>query len=135
MLRTCALAVAVVCLPGVGKAQDSTNGSRSTLEGVYTREQANRGRDVYAGMCQSCHALASHTGVVFNNTWAGKPLSDLFAFVSEKMPKNEPGSLTREEYAQVIAHILRLNGMPPGFDELPTDSLALHQIRIDVKKP
>jgi hypothetical protein len=86
-------------------------------------------------MCQSCHTTASHTGVIFNNTWAGRPLSDLFAYVAEKMPKNEPGSLTREEYADVVAHILRLNGMPIGFDELPADSIALRQIKIEVRRP
>ena len=107
---------------------------RTTLSGVYTREQANAGRDVYAGMCQSCHALASHTGETFASWWAGKSVSDLFSFVSEKMPKNAPGSLSPEEYASVVALLLRMNGMPAGEDELPPDTLALKRIRIELKK-
>lgn len=109
-------------------------GMRSTISGVFTREQANRGRDVYAGMCQSCHAASSHTGEIFAGFWAGKTVGDLFAYIAEKMPKNEPGSLSREEYADVVAHLLRLNGMPAGYDELPTDSIALQHIRIELRK-
>jgi hypothetical protein len=119
----------------VAGAQDApSSGPRSTLAGVYTREQANLGRDLYAGMCRSCHSEASHTGDTFASFWAGRPLSDLFAFVSQRMPKNEPGSLSQDEYTQVVAHLLRLNGMPAGFEELPADSVALKQIRIDLRK-
>ena len=115
-------------------AQENADAQRSTLSGVFTRDQANRGRDIYAGMCQSCHSAASHTGVAFANSWGGRRLSDFFAFVREKMPKNDPGSLSPEDYTLVIAHILRLNGMPTGFDELPADSIALRSIRIEVRQ-
>lgn len=106
-------------------------GPRSTGQGVYTRDQWIRGRDVYAGMCTACHPAVTHTGPIFNALWAGKQLSDLFGFVKERMPKNDPGSLSEEEYVDVITYILRLNGMPAGVEELPVDSLALSRIRID----
>jgi mono/diheme cytochrome c family protein len=105
---------------------------RTTLSGVYTAEQANRGRDVYAGMCQSCHTAASHTGQVFVTNWSGKPLSALFTYIVELMPKSEPGSLSLREYAQVLAFLLRMNGMPPGKTELVPDAEALKDIRIEV---
>lgn len=112
----------------------SPSEQRSTLAGVYTRDQANAGRDIYLGICQSCHTAASHTGATFANSWVGRPLSDLFAFVSEKMPKSAPGSLSPEEYASVVAQLLRLNGMPAGDDELPADTVALKRIRIEIRK-
>ncbi len=65
---------------------------------------------------------ASHTGVVFKNSWGGKRLSELLAYMTERMPKNSPGSLTGEEYAAVTAYILMLNGYPSGDEELPYDS-------------
>lgn len=99
--------------------------------GVYTREQWQRGRDVYAGMCAGCHPAATHVGPVFNTRWAGKRVAELFGFVKEQMPKNDPGSLSWEQYVDAIAYIFRLNGMPVGLDELPADSLALTSIRID----
>lgn len=128
---------AVMCIMApAAHGQTTTAGAeRTTLTGVYTRDQANAGRDVYAGRCQSCHTAASHTGPVFANSWAGRTLSDLFAFVSERMPKDAPGSLTPEECTQVIALILRLNGMPAGDDDLPADTAALRHIRIAVRTP
>jgi mono/diheme cytochrome c family protein len=107
---------------------------RSTLDGVFTREQAARGRDVYDGMCLNCHPAVTHTGPQFVETWSGKRLGDLFSFVVERMPKNDPGSLSPREYADVLAYILRLNGMPPGPNDLPVDSLALNAIRLEFRR-
>jgi mono/diheme cytochrome c family protein len=114
--------------------QASHDSTRSTLMGVFTDQQAARGRDLYAASCTGCHTAASHTGVAFWNTWVGRPLSELFNYVSERMPKSDPGSLTREEYAQLVAHLLKLNGMPVGDEELPPDSVALKRILIESAK-
>src|SRR5207302_10818867 len=105
---------------------------RSTLAGVYSAVQAARGRDVYAGMCRSCHTAESHTGVSFHKTWEGRSLSELFGYISTKMPKNEPGSLAPEEYADVLAYLLKLNEMPAGASELPADTTVLGTIRIEL---
>ena len=108
--------------------------SGSTLAGVYTDEQASRGKDVYAGACRSCHTPASHTGATFNKWWRGKQLSDLFVFVSTRMPKNDPGSLAPEDVADVMAYLLKMNAMPVGKDELPPDADSLKNIRIETKR-
>jgi len=105
--------------------------SRTTQTGVYSAEQAARGEDVYAGMCKSCHAAATHTGVAFEKSWDGRSLSELFGYISTKMPKNEPGSLAPEEYADVLAYLLKLNQMPVGKTELPPDTTVLGRIRIE----
>ena len=90
----------------------------------------------YAGMCRSCHTPASHTGVTFEKWWKGRTLADLFGFMSGQMPKNNPGSLNPDEYADVVAYILRMNSMPAGKRELPTDSASLAAVQIDLpKKP
>jgi mono/diheme cytochrome c family protein len=101
---------------------------------VYTAAQATRGRDLYALQCRSCHTPESHTGVIFDTWWGGKLLSDLFEYVQERMPKNEPGSLTPQEYADVVAYLLRMNALPTGSEELSTDVTALSRIRIDKAK-
>lgn len=108
--------------------------SLTTLSGVYTDEQASRGKDVYFGSCRSCHTPASHTGATFAKWWRGKRLSDLFAFVSTRMPKNDPGSLAPEDVADVMAYLLKMNVMPVGEAELPADPDSLKKIRIDTKK-
>lgn len=115
-----------------GSAQSvSDSATRSTSAGVYTVKQAARGRETYAAACQGCHTVASHTGVAFRNGWGGRLLSELLNFLTERMPKNEPGSLAREEYVDVTAYLLSLNGMPAGHEELPVDLEILRKIRID----
>lgn len=105
----------------------------STLDNVYSMEQAERGRDVYAGTCRSCHTPTSHTGATFDKWWKGKHLSDLYSYVLTKMPGNDPGSLAPEQVADVVAYLLRLNAMPPGTNELYPDADSLKKFVI-IKK-
>lgn len=108
-------------------AQDST---RSTITGVYTEEQAEKGREAYGALCISCHTVASHTGGTFKESWIGKRLSELFAFIQETMPDGAGGTLSAGETTLLVAYLLKLNGFPAGMDSLPGDS-GLKFIRFD----
>lgn len=110
---------------------DAQSARRSTRSGVYTEAQAARGRDTFAGMCQACHTPATHTGPAFMASWGGRSLWELFDYLVANMPKSDPGSLSLEEYAQVVAYVLKMNGMPAGPRELPADEAALKAIRLD----
>jgi mono/diheme cytochrome c family protein len=112
-----------------------TSPSRSTRNGVYAAAQAALGQERYALQCQSCHTPASHTGPTFVNAWRGRPLWDLLEFIRWNMPQGEPGVLTAEECAQLVAYLLQMNGLPPGPAELPTDSITLSAIRFDPVSP
>lgn len=129
-----ALFVALVALlaPNAASAQKT---SRSTLTGVFTAEQAAAGKEVFVGSCTGCHTSASHTGAIFLSHWAGKPLSELYGFVSQRMPKATPGSLSEDEYVFVVAYVLKINGMPAGKTELTGDPELLNDIRFDTKTP
>ena len=129
------IAMATASLARVAGAQSSVpQSARSTASGVYTDEQATRGRDTYQMQCKSCHTPASHTGPTFASWWDRKPLSELYQFVTTRMPKNEPGSLQPDEYVDLIAYLLKLNDLPSGSEPLPADSVALKKIRIEVVK-
>ena len=106
----------------------------TTLTGVYTDEQAERGKDVYVVSCKSCHTADTHTGETFAKWWKGKQLSELFNFVATRMPKNDPGSLAIEDVADVTAYLLKMNKMPVGAGELPPDADSLKKFRIEVKR-
>jgi mono/diheme cytochrome c family protein len=106
----------------------------STLLGVYTDEQASRGKEVYVGSCKSCHSAISHTGPTFAKWWKGKQLSELFNFIASRMPKNDPGSLAIEDVADVTAYLLKLNAMPVGSSELPPDADSLKKFRIELRR-
>jgi hypothetical protein len=60
--------------------------------------------------------------------WAGAPLGDLLDAISKTMPQNNPGSLKRREYLDILAYILFLNDMPAGSNELPTTAEPLKKI-------
>jgi mono/diheme cytochrome c family protein len=102
---------------------------RTTQDGVYTAEQAERGKERYKRDCAGCHPLDWYKGGVMK-AWGGAPLKDLYDAVSVKMPPSNPGSLKRTEYAALLAYILALNDMPPGREDLPDSPEALQKIRI-----
>ncbi|MCI1437940.1 MAG: cytochrome c [Acetobacter indonesiensis] len=110
----------------------------------YTAEQAQRGAESYKEACAVCHgpALAgafdapSLTGRLVAN-WSDGPLSDLFTYMSGAMPLSSPGALSAEENADILAFILRENGVAAGKTPLPTTAAALGKVRfpkVDVQK-
>ena len=67
--------------------------------------------------CASCHELSRFKGKDFASAWADKPLTDLHTAV-KSMPMDNPGSLKPEEYADILAYFLSINGYPAGETEL-----------------
>ena len=120
----------VVVVAGRLGAQSSS--SVTTKSGVYTAAQARRGEDTYMSICVACHPSGTYSTPAFKATWSGRSLADLYALISETMPKEAPGSLSPEEYAQVIAYILKVNGMPAGESDIPSDAGQLKPIRIEM---
>lgn len=104
--------------------------TRSVLAGVYSEEQALRGRTAFETHCASCHAATDYAGEQFRMNWFGRRVSDLFRILKTTMPEDNVGGLSDDEYARVIAYILKLNGFPAGKDSLPSDSTQMRQIRI-----
>ena len=121
------LAAAVLCLTAMAAAQEK----KSVNAGVYTAEQADRGQALYRSKCASCHAPNRFTDDFFYQSFAGKPLWEMFDVISDSMPEDNPGSMKPAEYADVIAYLLRLNNFPAGSAELPTDKDALSAILME----
>lgn len=128
VLAISTLAMGLLLSPVRVQAQKVT---RSTSAGVYTAEQAAGGKEVFVAQCTGCHTSASHTGPAFAQKWMGRPLSELFGYVAERMPKATPGSLSEDEYVLVIAYVLKINGMPAGKTELSGDPALLNTIQFD----
>jgi mono/diheme cytochrome c family protein len=113
------------------QAPAGTTGKVTTKDRVYSTAQAAKGEQTYMSTCVSCHPPATYKGAVFNN-WQGRSVGELLDFLMEKMPKNDPGSLSAKEYAQVIAFLLKLNGNPAGPTELSSNVAALYKITINI---
>ena len=128
-----ALALALASSMGavnVGAAQ----AAKAASEGVYTTEQASRGLTLYDTSCASCHELSKFKGTEFANTWTDKPLTDLHVAVVS-MPMDAPGSMKPQEYADILAYFLSINGYPAGKAELEGTEAAIKAVKLDpVKK-
>ena len=103
----------------------------SVKAGVYTAAQADRGQALFRSKCASCHAPNRFTDDFFYTSFAGKPLWEMFDVISDSMPEDNPGSMKKEEYADVIAYLLKLNKFPAGSTELPIDKDALGAILME----
>jgi hypothetical protein len=119
---------------GVSHGQDTpVEMTRSTMSGVFTATQADSGQDLYGSTCLGgCHSLSSHHGIAFRHRWEGHPVYELFQLINDKMPNDDPGSLSSEESLQLVAYLLKLNGMPAGKDALSSDAAALKKIKIEM---
>jgi mono/diheme cytochrome c family protein len=114
----------------------------SVRDGVYSGEQAKRGELLYAKHCASCHGAKLEgrnqapplAGPEFVMNWDGMPLSDLFEKIRTSMPADEPGRLSAQENAGVVALMLRENALPFGAADLPADVERLRQIRFEAGK-
>src|SRR3954469_2621999 len=130
------LTACAVAGPLLVAAQSPPTPSRAPKDGVYTAEQAARGQAIYKNQCASCHGAALGggnapplAGDVFVEVWAG-PLSDLVDKIQKTMPQNDPGTLTRQQSADVVAYVLEGNKLPVGRAELRADDAALKQIAL-----
>lgn len=139
-----AILVGGACLAPVGLGGEQPEAqapARSVGDGVYTEAQAARGKAVYLDKCVECHKedlrgdqqmTPSLVGIAFTFRWKDKNLYDYFVGMRNTMPQSEPGSLSEETYADLVAYLLSEIGYPPGQQELPTDTTALKDIAIEV---
>lgn len=112
-------------------ADAQSSGPRSVLDRVYSSEQAERGAAVFREVCANCHATTEFKGDDFHLAWSGRTLRDLFRLISTSMPNDNPGTLSGQQYIDVVAYLLELNEYPPGDGELDRDEGALRRIRIE----
>ncbi len=74
------------------------------------------------------------TGGDFTMDWNGMTVDDLFEKMQTSMPADQPGHLSREQNATLLAFILNANKFPAGTADLSTDGERLRQIRFEAAK-
>jgi mono/diheme cytochrome c family protein len=119
-------------------AVDATPGGKQAGDGVFTAEQSKRGEAIYNANCAMCHQpdlggkepVPELAGDKFLAHWLNHDVASLFTRVSTTMPQGKPGSLTHDQYIDVIAFLLDANGFKSGTTELKADSDSLKTIMI-----
>jgi S-disulfanyl-L-cysteine oxidoreductase SoxD len=128
----CRSLLVVLGLSGtVVHAQQSGNLSN----GIYTADQAARGRSVYQQRCASCHgeslggaSAPPLAGTGFLGAWGGQSLWDLASKIRNTMPANDPGKLTIAQAVDLVAVILQANQYPVGQNELGASEAGLKAV-------
>jgi mono/diheme cytochrome c family protein len=111
-------------------ATGSETAAVSSLTGVYPQAQARKGAETYGRYCGRCHTPAAHGGDAFQSTWGGRSALELFDYLRTTMPDDQPGRLSRGQYADIVAYLLQQNGMPAGPRRLGADPAQLERIRL-----
>jgi len=129
---------------GAAQTQPQTSIEKLTVwSGVFSEAQAYRGEKVADTSCIGCHGSNLDggdsgprlVGQQFLENWSSQSVRQLFDWLREAMPAEAPGTLSREDAAAVVAYILKLNKMPAGKQDLPTDGEALGRIGIVANRP
>lgn len=140
------LILTVVAGALIAAAQQPSPGDSSTSvwSGIYTSEQAARGKALYEEHCTACHGADLRTpdgpaaglplaGTVFMGRWRGRNLQALFQQTRENMPLGQGGLLDDQEYIDLVSYILDVNGFGAGSTELKPEAPSLSAVVIQEK--
>ena len=71
----------------------------------------------------------------FSANWNGVSMGDMLERTRTSMPMTKPGSLSRQQTADVLAFVLSFNKFPAGQVELSRQPEMLNQIKFLSQKP
>ena len=115
----------------------------SIWDGIYTEDQAQRGRRAYLKDCKECHGedlrggetAAGLIGKELIEFWSEVSVGDVLADIRDTMPEERPGELGDRVYADILAYLFQANKFPSGEEELDSDVEALLDIDITPAPP
>ncbi|HIF74815.1 MAG TPA: hypothetical protein EYQ33_07275 [Gammaproteobacteria bacterium] len=93
----------------------------TSMDGIYTAQQAQRGAGLFESLCARCHSVQEFSGRSFDAIWAGVPAAALYTRIANTMPLDQPGSLGIPQVLALMAHIFNENGMPASSTPLEGD--------------
>ncbi len=141
---------AAILLVGVAHGQSPrtleppspASGGSTLWSGVYTNEQAMRGKENYEKFCFRCHkrdlsgnddaganTAPALVGERFVLQWADHTAVKIFTKLKTEMPPVYSEAVSDDIKIDILAYILKSNGFPAGSRELTTDRSVLEAIR------
>ena len=143
MVRKAVIGVAIAGAAMLGGGLYAQAGGKTVWDGIYSEAQATAGGALYNENCAACHGVSlggtgeapTLSGAEFIATWNGLTVGDLFDRIRTTMPFDRPGALTRDQYAQVVAYVLKFNGYPAGQSDMSGRSEMLATIKMLSQKP
>jgi mono/diheme cytochrome c family protein len=127
--------IALLAGPTIATAQPQD--ALDLWEGIFTKEQVDRGKKHFLSHCTFCHGENLNgaegpplRGSSFARNWSGHYLDRLYLRLKEKMPADNPSLVSDEEKLDILAFLLYTNGFPLGDKELILDLEAMSNIHI-----
>jgi cytochrome c len=138
-----ACAMTIGTLAGAIAIPLAAQAPKNVWDGIYSDEQAARGKKLYIDNCSACHQeglqgadlAPALKGETFVLRWAGFSMQDMLNTISTTMPADAPGKLMPQANTDVAAFILQVNKFPAGRDELKPDAAILKEVAITATKP
>jgi len=136
------LALSAVSLGLLFGPAGTTSSTPSQQGGIYTDAQAARGQAVYDKKCASCHgprleggSASALSGGKFADRWArgAKSVDDLYYITRTQMPFGAGNTLSKQQYIDAVAYMLKANGYKAGTRDLPADPAFLKRIKIETQ--
>ena len=140
-LKAEATGIAFVLLCATIAAAAAQQPQRTVWDGIYSAQQAERGRTGYMQSCAACHAqdlrgqgtAPSLVEESFTFLWGDMSVGDLLDRIQKLMPSDRPGSLSNEAYRDIVAYLLQANKYPAGEKEMDAEPEALRKVMITAK--
>jgi mono/diheme cytochrome c family protein len=111
--------LALLLVSGCGGGDDDGGNGGSSGTPASQADQIAAGREVYTAECAQCHGANGEGGTGPLLIGGNKRIASyqttqrLYDYVSTTMPFDEPGSLTQEQYWNVISYLLDANELLP----------------------
>lgn len=109
---------------------------------IYTEVQAKNGERLYNEHCAGCHGanlegngqFPALAGKAFLERCLdnGHTVEDLLFIMRSFMPYNAPGKLTKQEYADIMAYMLKVNGIAPDAKALNSQAAELQKVLLSM---
>lgn len=111
-------------------AANPSSVAQQLSQAEYQTAQAERGAALYQQQCAACHlpdlqgsfeAVALRDSAFVDN-WRNRAPEEMLDLLRRTMPTQAPGSLSDEEYLDLIAFLLQANGVASGATALAANS-------------
>ncbi len=107
---------------------------KTTLDGIYTKAQADGAKAQYDKLCAECHAftVAAKKQAAdlplgdepFLKKWEGKAIDELVSVIVLTMPNDGSAIVSDDEALNLTAYVLQQNGFPAGATPLTKETAS-----------
>jgi cytochrome c5 len=105
---------------------------------VYSKAEADRGRQAYKQLCSRCHGADLKGGLTapalvgarFFDRWHDLRLGDVVAYIQAAMPREHDFYVPADSARAIVGLMLEESGVPAGHEDMSVDVGVQHAILI-----